>query len=137
MAEVKVTGLIPASAKEVWALVGDFSALDRFVEAVDRCTVEGEGPGAVRTLTLQDGGQVQEKLDTLDNEQHILTYSIIESPMPIQNYTGIMQVREAENGKSEFIWASSFDAEDEMEDEMLETLEGLYSLGVEGLKNRF
>lgn len=137
MQKVKVSGTINGSAQKVWDVVSNFSELDQFVEAVADCTTEGSGLGAVRTLTLADGGKVMEKLESLDLEQHLLTYSIVESPMPIQNYTGTMQVDELEGGRSKFSWSSTFEAADGTEDDMKEALEGLYSLGVEGLKSKF
>lgn len=137
MAKVKVSGTINAGADQVWNSVSNFNELDKFVEAVADCTTEGTGIGAVRTLTLADGGEVKEKLESLDPDQHLLTYSIVESPMPIQNYTGTMQVDELEEGRSMFTWSSTFDAADGTEDDMKEALEGLYNLGVEGLQQRF
>jgi mxaD protein len=137
MEKAKASGTIDASANELWKLVSDFGELDNFVEAVEKCTTEGSGVGAVRTLTLADGGEVKEKLESLDPDKRVLTYSIIMSPMPIQNYTGTMQVDELENGKTKFTWSSTFDAAEGAEDDMKEALEGLYSLGVQGLKNKF
>ncbi|MDZ7691951.1 MAG: SRPBCC family protein [Balneolaceae bacterium] len=137
MQKVKVTGTINAPAEDVWELVSNFNGLDQFVEAIANCSTEGAGIGAIRTLTLQDGGKVKEKLESQDADNKVLTYSIVESPMPIQNYTGTLQVNELEDGKSEFIWSSTFEAAEGKEDEMKEALEGLYSLGVEGLKSKF
>lgn len=88
------TALLDTPAEQVWDIVRDFNALDEFVETVASCTTEGSGVGAVRTLILQDGGKVQEKLESLDNEGRSLTYSIVRAPMPVQNYIGTMQVRE-------------------------------------------
>jgi hypothetical protein len=137
MAEVIVSGIIKAEAEQVWKSVSNFNGLDKLVEAVIDCTTEGSGIGAVRTLTLADGGEVKEKLESLDPDRHLLTYSIKESPMPIENYKGTMQVKKLENGKSKFIWSSTFDAQDGTEEEMQEALEGLYKLGVDGLQQTF
>ncbi|MDZ7682720.1 MAG: SRPBCC family protein [Fodinibius sp.] len=137
MAEVKVSGIIHAGVDQVWELVSNFSRLDEFVEAVVDCTAEGSGTGAVRTLTLADGGEAKEQLESLHPDQHLLTYSIIDSPMPIENYSGSMQVKRITDGKSEFTWSSTFDVQDGTEREMKEALEGLYKLGVEGLQQRF
>ncbi|WP_375482062.1 SRPBCC family protein [uncultured Jatrophihabitans sp.] len=40
--------------------------------------------GAVRRLTTGDGGVVVERLITLDDEAHRLTYAIEQSPFPIR-----------------------------------------------------
>lgn len=137
MTKVKVSGTINAPADKVWRLVGNFSELDTFVEAVTNCTSAGSGTGAVRTLTLEDGSKVKEKLDSLDHDKRTLTYSILESPMPINSYTGTMQVRHQEDGQSEFTWSSTFEAAEGTEDDMQSALKGLYSQGVEGLQNKF
>ena len=137
MPKVKVNGTINAPAEDVWKLVSNFNGLDKFVEAITESSIESSGVGAVRTLTLQDGGKVKEKLESLDNDRRILTYSIVDSPMPIQNYKGIIQVREISDTQSLFTWSSTFETDEGVEDEMKEAMEELYSLGVEGLKNKF
>jgi len=137
MQDVKINGTINTSAKKVWELVSDFGGLENFVEAVEKCAIDGQGVGAVRTLTLQNGGKVKEKLESLNNEKRVLEYSIVESPMPVKNYKGRMAVNRLSDTTSEFIWSSTFEAEDGTEKEMNKTFSGLYSLGVEGLKKKF
>lgn len=137
MQEVKINGTINTSANKVWELVSDFGGLDNFVEAVTKCSIDGQGVGAVRTLTLQDGGVVKEKLESRNDEKRVLKYSIVESPMPIKNYKGRMEVNRLSETTSEFTWSSTFDAEEGTEKEMKQALAGLYSVGVEGLKKKF
>lgn len=137
MHKVEVSGTVDAPSNDVWKLAGNFSELDRFVEAITGCTTNGSGVGAVRTLYLQDGGKVKERLESLDNDQKILTYSILESPMPIEDYTGTIRVEEVNEARSEFSWSSTFNASDEVANDMKEALEGLYKSGVEGLRNQF
>jgi len=134
---VKVNGTINAPAEDVWKLVSNFNGLDKFVEAIANCTMEGSSIGAVRTLTLQDGGKVREKLENLDADNKALTYSIVKSPMPIKNYTGTIAVKVISDRQSEFTWSSTFEAADGTEEDMKEALEGLYKLGVEGLQQKF
>ncbi|HKL19355.1 MAG TPA: SRPBCC family protein [Halalkalibaculum sp.] len=137
MQEVKVNGIIEADAEKVWELAGDFSRLDSFVEAIADCSSDGKESGAIRTLTLQDGSKVKEKLQSINHENHTLNYSIVESEMPIKNYVGTMQVKDLGNNRSEFTWSSEFRSENGQEEEMKQALEGLYSLGMEGLQNHF
>ncbi len=137
MQEVNINGMINAPADEVWKVISDFGALNTFVEAVVKCTTDGSEAGAIRTLTLQDGGEVKERLLSLDNKKRILKYTISESPMPIENYEGKMEVKNLSDTKSEFIWSSTFEAAEGTEQDMKKALSGLYSLGVEGLKKKF
>lgn len=136
MHKVNISETINSSANNVWKLVGDFGGLDTFVEAITKCTTEIQNADTVRTLTLQDGAEVKEKLEHLDNKKMILEYSILESPMPIKNYKGKMEVNALSDSKSEFTWSSSFEAAEGAGEEMEKTLAGLYSLGVEGLKHK-
>lgn len=137
MQEVSVSETINVPAEEAWKLVGNFGALHLFVEGIAKCTTDGHEAGAIRTLTLQDGGEVKEQLESLDNEKKVLKYTILESPMPIENYVGKMEVNKLSDTKSEFIWSSTFEAAEGTEEEMKKALSGLYSLGVEGLKKKF
>lgn len=137
MQEVKVKGPINAPDKDVWAKVSDFGNLHTFIKAIKNCTTKERDSGIIRTLTLQDGGEVTEKLESLDNEQRVLNYSIVHSPMPISNYTGTMLVEEAGDNQSEFTWSSTFEVSEDAENEIKDVLEGLYSLGVEGLRKNF
>ena len=137
MEQVSVSGTIQEPANDVWSVVSNFGALDQFVEAIKECTSDGNGVEAVRTLTLQDGTEVNEKLETLDEQNHTLTYSIVSSPLPIENYTGTMKIRKTDKNAPEFTWSSTFEAKNNATDEMKETLEGLYQLGVEGLQKHF
>lgn len=137
MQEVKVSGTIEADAERVWELAGDFGRLDTFVEAIAECNSDGKESGAMRTLILEDGSKVREKLESINHDNHTLNYSIVESEMPIQNYVGTMQVEDLGDDRSKFTWSSEFRSASGHEEEMKQALEGLYSLGVEGLKNYF
>lgn len=137
MQEVKINGTINTTARKVWNLVSDFGALDTFVESIKECSTDGQNVETIRVLTLQDGVKVKEKLESLDNEKRVLTYSIIESPLPIKKYLGRVEVIELSDRTSEFIWSSTFETANGTEKEMEQALTGLYSEGVEGLKKKF
>ena len=64
MGSVKVVENVNASADRVWELFRDFGGISRFSQGIDSCTVEGEGVGAVRTLTMGGGLKLQERLES-------------------------------------------------------------------------
>lgn len=134
--EAAIKESINTTPDKLWEIVADFGALDTFVEGIESCEIEGSGTGAVRTLTLQDGTIVKEKLISRDDTQRKLTYSILESPMPIKNYTGTMQVEESDNQTSVFTWSSTFETGETAEEDMIQALEGLYAMGAEGLRKK-
>ncbi len=131
------TGL-DASAADVWKVVGDFGGID-FLSAIASASVKGEGIGAVRTLTLagEEGGAITERLDALDNEGMSITYSIIESPLPIDNYSSKMTVSESEEGKTTFTWSSTFTAKGISDEEAKAFVEGFYNGGINDLQKLF
>jgi len=135
---VEVEEIIHAAPDKVWEMAADFGALNTFVEAIQTCEIEDTGNGPVRILTLQDGATVKEKLISLDDKLRKLTYNILESPMPIENYVGTMMVKEAdEEDASVFHWSSTFKTSKEAEGDMKKALADLYALGAEGLRKKF
>ncbi len=134
MTQISKSTTLNASANEVWGTVGDFNGLPKFVPAFSASAMEGDGVGARRTLTLQDGGTILESLESLDEEARTLTYAIIESPLPITGYVSTMAVRDLGAGRCEFNWSSNFDVQGAPEAEVVAILEGVYAAGLDGLR---
>jgi hypothetical protein len=125
---------INASAEAVWETISRFGGLEEFIPAVASCSLEGSGVGAMRSLALQDGGMVHERLETLDEAARTLQYSITESPLPFTDYLATMQVRDAGSGQCEIEWSSTFEPDGVSEAEAVEMLQGIYRGGIEGLE---
>ena len=70
--------------KALWAQFGGWCAIAEWHPAVKTCEESKEGDVEYRTLTLQDGGKIKEKL--LDKSGASYRYEIIESPLPVKNY---------------------------------------------------
>ena len=68
---------IDASADAIWQVISDFGAADQYLAGVVDCTVEGEGVGALRTLTSADGSAIVERLETLDTASQRLSYALL------------------------------------------------------------
>ncbi len=137
MAQVCVSTKVKASADAVWRAIRDFGGLDKFLHDVVNVTVEGEGVGAVRKLTFEDGMHIEERLESLDERERTLSYSIVSSPLPIDNYLATMTVREVGSHEAEVEWSSTFTATGATEDDAEAMVEGVYRSGFEGLKRLF
>jgi len=87
----------------VWRYVGLFGELDRWVDGVTACSVDGEGPGAVRTLT-RNGATVRERLERLDTERHEISY-LIEEPhaLPASDVRGTITLSAIDHGTTEIV----------------------------------
>lgn len=99
MIEVERALRIPVAAEVAWRILGDFSA-PRVGEGICRAiTVDGEGPGCVRTMFLVDswgGGRVLERLEEIDERDRYMRYRMIDSgPVPFTNYEGSLRVTPA------------------------------------------
>jgi mxaD protein len=100
---------IEASAAEVWALIADFGAIDRFSPMVVSCTTEGaEGVGQRRILGLDNGTTTISRLEAIDHPGRTLTYRILETRLPLSDYTSTMWVHERAPDRCEVVWTSHF-----------------------------
>ena len=138
MAKVSMKMSLNAAAEEVWKVIGDFNGLPKFVAAVVDSKTEGSGLGSVRTLTLQDGGPpIVEKLESQDDQRHSLSYSVVESPLPLEGYLATVEVRDLGENRCEVAWSSGFEPKGATEEEAKKIVEGIYSGAFEGLKELY
>lgn len=113
--EIKVTHasstiVIDASADAIWQVIGDFGAACQYLPGVANCTVEGAGVGALRTLTTADGSAIVERLETLDEAAHRLSYALL-TDTPFRNNLTIIAVRELGPNQAELSWSATFEAD--------------------------
>ena len=95
MAEVLVTEELPVPATKIWELVRDFGGIQKWVgPMIQNLEIEGEGVGAIRTLTLPGDTKLSEELKAFDNEGRSFSYAIIgKSPLPVADYLSTDAVR--------------------------------------------
>jgi hypothetical protein len=137
MASVNMKTTINAPASDVWQTVSDFNGLGKFVAAVADSSVDGSGVGSKRTLTLQDGATLIEQLESLDEGSRSLKYSIVSGPLPVDNYLSTVEVNEVGPNQCEVCWSSTFEPKGASEQEAQEAIQGVYSMGFDGLKKLF
>lgn len=134
MASVAKTTRINASAANVWEIVRDFNGVAKWIGPVVESTMEGEGVGAVRTVILEGGAEVKERLEALDDDARSLTYSIVTSPLPIDDYVSTIKVTGASDSECDVDWSSTFEVGAATEAEMIDLVTGVYQAGFDGLK---
>jgi hypothetical protein len=136
MASVSESIRISASPDDVWVTVRDFGAIAQYVPPITGAELSGTGVGAERTLTLADGAQVVERLESVDDDTRTLRYTIVESPLPVADYEGSLSVTAVDDSTCQVTWASSFAVHGAPEDELVNTFADLYTAGLNGLKER-
>jgi hypothetical protein len=119
------------SADAIWQVVGDFGSDCKYLTGVVHCTVEGEGVGALRTLTYADGAYaIVERLEMLDATARRLSYTLL-TDTPFRNCLTTMTVRNLGPNQTEPAWSASFEPVGLPENEAMELLEG--ALAADGL----
>ncbi len=116
---------IDRSPDEVWAVTGDFGALDTWMPGITRCDLDDDG---VRAVYMGDVLAAHEKLVERDDAKREIAYSIIDGAMPLESHVGRITVV-ADGAGSKVTWAV-----DAKPDEVAEMLGGVYAGALEALK---
>lgn len=136
---------INAPASKVWKAVESFDALNTWHPAVAKDEIvvgTNNQVGAIRLLTLKDGGTIKEKLLVLDSKAHKVRYTILESVLPVSHYTATLTVSAAGKGKSSVTWSAHFrrkdvgpnPADNANDKTATDTITGIFQSGLQNLK---
>jgi mxaD protein len=142
---VTQTIVIQAPAGKVWDAIKNFDQLNTWLPPVAKDEiVEGQNNtvGAVRLLSLKDGGTVKEKLLTYNPAARTLRYRIVESVLPVSHYTSVITVKAAGGAQSRVIWSGRFKrknegpspADNENDKAATDAITGVYQAGLPTLK---
>jgi hypothetical protein len=140
-ASIFVSSVLDASVDDVWAKIRDFNALPEWHPAIVDSQIEGGEPsdkvGCIRNFNLiDDGGNIREQLLTLSDATHTCTYSILESPMPLDNYAATLSLTPITDGNRTYIqWTAEFTCAAEEEDGLVDFVgNGVFQGGFDSLK---
>jgi hypothetical protein len=124
LAKVYVSTVLRAPAMRVWDVVRDFNGLPNWTPFVADSRIEQNQPadkiGCVRNFTLKDGGRIRERLLALSDYDFSQTYTILESPMGVENYTATLRLIPITDGDQCFAeWSAEFDCAPQREAELV------------------
>ncbi|MGO1120315.1 SRPBCC family protein [Rhodovibrionaceae bacterium A322] len=124
MAKVYTSSVIAVPADRVWAKIRDFNALPDWTPFVAESRIEEGQPsdkiGVVRNFRLLDGGVIRERLLALSDYDYSFSYSILESPMGVENYVANVRLFPVTDGDQTFVeWSAEFDCAADKEDELV------------------
>jgi hypothetical protein len=143
MIKVYTSSVIDAPADSVWSTVRDFNALPRWTPFVADSRIEGGLPsdqvGCVRNFVLKDGGAIREQLLALSDFDYTCTYSILDSPMGVENYVATLKLTPVTDGNRTFAeWWAEFDAPPGRDAELAESIgQGVFQAAFTALKQLF
>jgi hypothetical protein len=140
MVRVYVSTVIEAPAETAWARIRDFNALPQWHPGIADSRIENGEPadkvGCVRHFHTRDGGMIRERLLALSDYDYSCTYSILESPMGVENYTATLKLTPVTDGGRTFAeWSAEFDCEAQREHALSEQIgTGVFQAGFDALK---
>jgi hypothetical protein len=119
----------------LWDRFGGWCAIAEWHPAIKTCEESKEGDDTYRTLTLQDGATIKEKLLSTSGVSY--RYAIIESPLPVKNYEAQFSVVPDDDDLDEVnvVWAATYDAADGKDDkEARKTIDGIFKDGIDNIE---
>ena len=140
-ARTLASSVIQAPIEKVWATIRDFNALPAWHPAIADSQIENGEPsdkiGCIRNFNLKDGGNIREQLLALSDIDHTCIYSILESPMPVENYVATLRLVKITDGNRTYIeWSAEFNTPPEAEAEMVALVgDGVFQGGIDALKS--
>ena len=134
MTEVSISKQINVPAEMAWAKLSEFVGIEDFSPIV-KSSMEGEGPGAIRTCHMPDGAVFTEELEILDGSRRILEYTILTSPLPVSDYHSRVQIEDVDEEKCQFTWSAKFNVSEESKPDMVAMFKGFYSTAIDGLES--
>jgi len=142
MVKVYSSSVIEAPADRVWAVIRDFNGLPKWHPLIRDSRIENDAPadrvGCIRNFNLKEGGNIREQLLTLSDFDFTCTYSILESPMGVQNYIATLKLTPITDGERSFIeWSAEFDCPPEREKQLADLVgNGVFQGGFDALKRQ-
>lgn len=144
--KVEESIVINAPAAKVWAVVGDFNGLDKWVPPVEASTATaGNTVGSERTLSITGGEKLVEVLEAIDPATMTLRYRM-HAPnikvLPVNNYSSSIMVTPQGAGASKVTWKGAFyrgfmnnNPPPELNDDAaIKAVSGLYKVSLDKLK---
>ena len=127
MPHVYISAVIPAALTKVWPIIRDFNALPEWHPAIAISQIEdglsASQVGCVRHFELQDGGVIREQLLALSDMRHRCSYSILESPLGVENYKATLQLTRVTESDACFAeWWADFDCAPDREAELVDLI---------------
>jgi Polyketide cyclase / dehydrase and lipid transport len=141
--QVYASSVIDASAETVWSRIRDFNGLPQWHPDIADSRIENGQPadrvGCIRHFHLRDGGTIREKLLAMSDYEYSCSYSILESPMGVENYIATLKLTPVTDGARCFAeWSAEFECAPGRERELSERIgHEVFQGGFDALKKLF
>ena len=124
---------VPGSPGAVWSAIGDFCAIGEWHPAIASCRLEGQRP-VVRTLATKDHATFVERQTARDDARRYYSYTFLESPLPVTNYSSTFKVTPKAAGVSTITWSGRYAVAPGDAEPAKAALAGIYESGLAAIK---
>jgi len=122
------------SADAAWDAIRKIGRLDVWFPIIETCRVEGNGPGALRYMTVAGGGDIKDTIEEVDDVNRRLVYLRPVSPFPVTYYQGTVEVFKSYDGLAIVVWTIDFESRPEDAASVAELVHGAISAGIDGME---
>jgi hypothetical protein len=130
-----ITKKLNVSVDRAWEAVRGIGRLDVWFPIIESCRVEGHGPGAVRQMTIANGGgTIKDTIEEIDLFKKRLVYLRPVSPFPVAYYRGTVEVLESYDGLAVVVWTIDFDSKPEDARAVADLVKGAIADGIDGME---
>lgn len=130
-----ITKKLNAPADVVWGAIRKIGRLDVWFPFIETCRVEGEGPGALRYMTVAEGGgEIKDTIEEIDDANMRLVYLRPLSPFPVTYYKGTVEVFKSYDGLGVVVWTIDFESQPENAASVADIVRSAISAGIDGME---
>ncbi|TAK61520.1 SRPBCC family protein [Methylobacter sp.] len=130
-----ITKKLNVPSEKVWEAISKIGRLDVWFPFIETCKVEGNGPGALRYMTIVDGGgDIKDTIEEIDSKNMKLIYLRPISPFPVTYYKGTVEVFTSYDGLGIVVWTIDFESKPEDSASVAELVQGAISAGIDGME---
>ena len=109
--KVSIAKKLTVSSDKAWEAISKIGRLDIWFPTIATCTVEGDGVGAHRYVTLHRGGEITDRIVDINPTRRQLTYQRVRSPFPVTSYKGTVEVFESFDSRAIVVWTVDFESD--------------------------
>ncbi len=130
-----ITKKLNVPSEKVWEAISKIGRLDVWFPFIETCKVEGDGPGALRHMTIADnGGDIKDTIEEIDSKNMKLIYLRPISPFPVTYYKGTVEVFTSYDGLGIVVWTIDFESKSEDTASVAEIIQSAISAGIDGME---
>lgn len=137
--KVENSVIMSKDLSEVWTAVSNLENLDKLVpEIISETSTVGNGEGSIVMLTLKaNGAKVVEKITKLDNKKRVISYEMLETPMPLSYYKATISISPSDGNNYTIRFEAVLKTEEINREKMRTTIDNFQKTLLTNIKNKY